>query len=398
MSGAEPGEKEKKAKPPLVRLGQNGAGARKSPLFSLGSPRGSPSVPGITPSPLATPKSGGQMFSFRSKRDLTLGAKPSPNPIPKPLERKKFVPNLNVQRLVKKESDEPAKSTEGKGGKRRKENKHERREKNSRDRPTLIQTGSIFSEGIGGDAVIRRRAAGYSSRDDSSDTALVRPKLELSQSCTREDEEEKLKNLLRDDFIDDLKGGNFVPVQLPMIDTGKMFKPEVKKTEASEDDIRPKILNKKVSELDSDDDEEDDPAKVETRPAPVIQEQPTQDPTVQQLLKLQAGQLVFIQLPDTLPLAGEASNVSCLDQLEGRLGRLQIRKSGRCQMILGDEKLDVETGTKVGFLQDAVSVRVPENPGEEGELTVLGHVTHRLVLAPDWDSLLQKSGLNQSLA
>ena len=63
------------------------------------------------------------------------------------MERKKFVPNLNVQRLVKKESDEPAKSTEGKGGKRRKENKHERREKNSRDRPTLIQTGSIFSEG-----------------------------------------------------------------------------------------------------------------------------------------------------------------------------------------------------------------------------------------------------------
>ena len=50
------------------------------------------------------------------------------------------------------------------------------------------------------------------------------------------------------------------------------------------------------------------------------------------------------------------------------------------------------------FVKDAVSVRVPENPGEEGELTVLGHVTHRLVLAPDWDSLLQKSGLNQSLA
>ena len=50
------------------------------------------------------------------------------------------------------------------------------------------------------------------------------------------------------------------------------------------------------------------------------------------------------------------------------------------------------------LVKDAVSVRVPENPGEEGELTVLGHVTHRLVLAPDWDSLLQKSGLNQSLA
>ena len=67
-------------------------------------------------------------------------------PLSKPVERKKFVPNLNVQRLVKKESDETDK-VENRGGKRRKENKHERKEKNSRDRPNLIQTGSIFSEG-----------------------------------------------------------------------------------------------------------------------------------------------------------------------------------------------------------------------------------------------------------
>ena len=66
----------------------------------------------------------------------------------------------------------------------------------------------------------------------------------------------------------------------------------------------------------------------------------------------QTGQLVFVQLPDSLPVAEAAtSQASCLDQLEGRLGRLQIRKSGRCQMVLGNEKLDVETGTKVGFLQ-----------------------------------------------
>ncbi len=38
----------------------------------------------------------------------------------------------------------------------------------------------------------------------------------------REAEEERLKNLLRDDFIDDLKEGNFVPVQLPMIETGPL--------------------------------------------------------------------------------------------------------------------------------------------------------------------------------
>ena len=103
---------------------------------------------------------------FQAQRDLSLGAKPvlgsksgleakpvlgalSPksvvNPQTKLPDRKKFVPNLNVQRQVKKESDEP--ETNEPKWKRRKENKHERREKNTRDRPTLIQTGSIFSEG-----------------------------------------------------------------------------------------------------------------------------------------------------------------------------------------------------------------------------------------------------------
>lgn len=103
---------------------------------------------------------------FQTQRDLSLGAKPvlgtksgfdtkpvlgalSPksvvNPLTKLPDRKKFIPNLNVQRQVKKESDEPEKNEPK--WKRRKENKHERREKNNRDRPTLIQTGSIFSEG-----------------------------------------------------------------------------------------------------------------------------------------------------------------------------------------------------------------------------------------------------------
>ena len=52
----------------------------------------------------------------------------------------------------------------------------------------------------------------------------------------------------------------------------------------------------------------------------------------------------------------------------------------------------------LSVLQDAVSVRVPGNPEEEGELTVLGHVSHRLVLTPDWDHLLKEAGLNDTLA
>lgn len=73
-----------------------------------------------------------------------------------------------------------------------------------------------------GDGGIRRRGGGGGGgyRDTPEDSGLVRPKLELNIKVDREAEEERLKSLLRDDFIDDLKEGSFVPVQLPMIETG----------------------------------------------------------------------------------------------------------------------------------------------------------------------------------
>jgi len=400
MSGSDPTEK--KAKSSLVRLGQN-EGSRKmfSPVRpSMGSPLGSPK-------PLL-----GTGMTFKAQRDLTLGAKPvNKSSTTKPLERKKFVPNLNVQRLAKKENNESVKvDNNPKAGRKKKENfnKHDRRDRNFKDRPTLIQTGSIFSEGIGGDAVIRRRSAGFGSRDESASSALVKPKLNLNIPCHREDEEQKLKSILRDDFIDDLKEGNFVPVQLPMVDTGKMFKSEAKKVEPIEEDIKPRLLSIKKNELDSDD--EDDPIAAADKTQSVITKDEKTllpsgfEPSVAQLLRQQTGELVFFQLPDAIPVetthegGNKRLNIDSLGHLEGKLGSLQIRKSGRCQLVLGQEKFDVETGTKVGFLQDVVSVRIPPNKEVNGELTILGHVSHRLVLSPDWDSLLRDSGLNETLA
>jgi hypothetical protein len=78
---------------------------------------------------------------------------------------------------------------------------------------------------VGGDGGIRRRGGGggggYREAGEDSGGAMLRPKLELNVKVDREAEEERLKSLLRDDFIDDLKEGSFVPVQLPMIETGK---------------------------------------------------------------------------------------------------------------------------------------------------------------------------------
>ena len=103
------------------------------------------------------------ILSSQVKRDLTLGARPvgltsaRPGAAPPTAagaappaadNKKKFVPNLNVVRNIKKEADLPSAREERGGKKGRKENKHEKREKHSKDRPALIQTlGSIFADG-----------------------------------------------------------------------------------------------------------------------------------------------------------------------------------------------------------------------------------------------------------
>merc|ERR1711962_811152 len=113
--------------------------------------------------------------------------------------------------------------------------------------------------------------------------------------------------LLRDDFIDDLTSGEFMPVQLPMVDTGcrggKIFKDLVKKeTESGEDEIKPK-LRRKPTELDSDDDETVDDVKPQKQEAKSDVHPPSVAPEVSitDLVKDQKGDLLFVQLPDVLP-------------------------------------------------------------------------------------------------
>merc|ERR1712142_614992 len=116
--------------------------------------------------------------------------------------------------------------------------------------------GSIFAEGVGGTGGIRRRTGGGGGGYDREDGegGMQRPKLEMNIKYDKEEEEARLKELLRDDFIDDLTTGGYVPVQLPMVDTGKIFKEEIKeekKIKADPDSIKPSNLVTRSTELDS---------------------------------------------------------------------------------------------------------------------------------------------------
>jgi DNA-directed RNA polymerase III subunit RPC4 len=76
-------------------------------------------------------------------------------------------------------------------------------------------------------------------------------------------------------------------------------------------------------------------------------------------------------------------------------GKLQIRKSGRTQLLIGNMAMDVNFGTQVGFLQELVSINIPPNETEIqvgqqrpfGDIAVLGRVRHRLVITPNWSKL-----------
>lgn len=188
-------EKEVKVKPksPLVRL--NGSSSPNMPCSRL---------------------SGSNLYTFKAPRDLTLGAAQA-----KGSEKKKFVPNLNVTRKIKTEPD-TKRSPVTQAENRRKNVKKEKADKHAKkERPQLIQTtGSIFSEGVGSGGIRRRIVSGGRGAGGPGAGEGISQTKVTSSSYNKEEEEARLRELMRDDFIDDLKSGDSIPVQLPMITSG----------------------------------------------------------------------------------------------------------------------------------------------------------------------------------
>ncbi|CAB4062868.1 RPC4 [Lepeophtheirus salmonis] len=282
-------------------------------------------------------KNGGsrRLPSFKAQRDLTLGATQKNN------TSKKFVPNLNVRR---KTTANAAQSNP---------------DNDLRKKPQLIQMDSVFSEGTFESTKKQFRSGGSSGSSRAATDELLekpRPKYPKDELENELEKERRLKNLLRDDFIEDIKVGGTPPIQLPMIQTGNMFKDE------------------DISEV-----------KIEGQKK-IIK-------SVQDFMQSPENtDLFLVQLPDMLP--GEKTIGSVGD---GKLGTIEVRQSGQTRFILENgNELDLELGTQVGFLQDAVSVKLDEQtedaPSIVGDMTVLGQVIHRLVVTPSWEALLRKSG------
>lgn len=165
-----------------------------------------------------------------------------------------------------------------------------------------------------------------------------------------------------------------VPIQLPMVITGKVFKEE-------QEEILVKKRNKNRI-LDSDD-EEDEKPKCDAKESEL---------NFADLMDGNRSELLFFQMPDQLPNpGGKKSNLADLD--EGFLGKIQLRKSGKVQFWINNVLFDVDIGTQVGFLQELFSV---ETDPENRNLTNLGRVRNRVVVMPAWDELLSAANVKEN--
>ncbi|CAB3999775.1 DNA-directed RNA polymerase III subunit RPC4, partial [Paramuricea clavata] len=107
-------------------------------------------------------------------------------------------------------------------------------------------------------------------------------------------------------------------------------------------------------------------------------------------------QMLFFQFPDSLPtqrVEDEGSDsksrrksLKLQDISEGYIGKIQVHKSGKTKLILGGVALDVSMGTPCNFLQDIVSIHPEE---ESRSMMTLCHVKQRLVCTPDFEELLK---------
>ncbi|XP_060819082.1 DNA-directed RNA polymerase III subunit RPC4 [Bombus pascuorum] len=351
-----------------------------------------------------------RLTSFRLPRDLTLGGN-----VKTEKSKKLYIPNLNAQRTKKKE--DLTQNDSAKTSKSRDHNKgcgkgtadRGRDKGRGRGSSNLIQSSGVWSTGIVSTPG-KRYSGGSRDSDRSAQACLEKPKLELNRSVDKAEEEEKVRLLLRDDFIDDREPVNFDngPIILPMI-KGKLYKEDTKvpieKEKEEKIDRKPIILeNGEVL-----------PSKKESKLKIPKSDVETKDEFLENIPKIienKAHSYILMQFPDCLPgLVGDAedtrptrSNIAnyekgneskqtefcTLNSLKpGILGKLQILKSGKARLLLGENNLIVDVGSHLSFRQDLIAAKV-DTENLIGDLINLGPVANTLICSPDWESMLAK--------
>ncbi|XP_014913639.1 DNA-directed RNA polymerase III subunit RPC4-like isoform X2 [Poecilia latipinna] len=346
----------------------------------------------------------GRLPSLRT-RDLTLGGAFRKT-------KKTWEPNVHAVRKLKDELQ-----TENPVAPKKEKRERDAKRKESRGgrkvRPQVIQSHSIFEQcpGVSNYRTGRHGARGLQS---SSASPVCRPMKKEGKNST-EDEDHLLSKLQRDDFIVDPELRNDAhlnPIALPLYQSSSFTRRPRPSAATCQDDLL--VLTAP-------------PCGADGKAALLTDWQKSEQLSLVKMLQelsVSGGEeLFFMQFPDCLPgrhsapkadlhHGGATEKPSKTDTKsaqqesrnmdgslvlsefpEGFLGKLQIRKSGKVELKLGDIILDVSEGAAFSFLQQLVSVRL--SGGRTGNMMVLGNVHHKLVLSPDFQSLLRQVAAQQ---
>lgn len=345
--------------------------------------------------------------SFKQPRDLKLTQ--FSNPLAEARTKKVFVPNLNVQR--KKQNDSQEVSAESSNEKR----DRNRREERQRQKKHFVQGQGIFSEGLA-PQMKRFSSGGRYSYESSggggggggSGSIIPKPKLKLNEPIKVDQNEEDLimKELMREDFIDDpgfLPDLDDSPVNLPLrkmedlkVKDPKEETPKLKAAETGQvNGVRIKQEPTVPQPQVCNDEKPIDISDFRTYSAAEILHNQAQD-----------NNFIFFQIPNSIPRLkvpemAKTNKKSQKDEEEegfercslrslppGQIGTLQILRSGRARLLLGDVKLKIESGTQVAFQKELVSVDLNANE-KTGNIIHVGNLTTRILVTPDWETLIK---------
>lgn len=381
------------------------AGSSKNVLDFINFPRGAIGKRGLPATRNA------RLPSIRNPRDLTLGGL-SLGVSPK----RTFAPKIPVRR----EKPQDSSISSDKGKQKNADSPHDRRKGamsdrgrgRGKNRPEYIQTDGIFSEGIGG-AVVKRSSRSRASEFDDT-PKIPRPMMPSIKKEIQDENSDKnvLDNLLRDDFIDDGSDDERdvqYPVCLPPSCSLK------NKFSVKNETEEKNLIHIKKEKVDIKTEEPSPPEYLDVKPNIVVKTEPSE---ARELFTSEGisedKQLLFFQFPDVLgvppqpednrsqpknsqdsstsqePVPPNSDGIRLADFPEGYIGKLQVLKSGKTRLVLGSLVLDVKMGAPFSTLQDLVSIRTGMG---DGDMTVLGHVHHKLVCMPDVENLMAQCAL-----
>ncbi|NXK20743.1 RPC4 polymerase, partial [Arenaria interpres] len=346
------------------------------------------------------PLTPGRLPSIRS-RDLTLGG----------VKKKTFTPNI-ISRKIKEEPREDV--TVKKEKKERDRDRQRDGHGRGRGRPEVIQSHSIFEQGP---AEMMKKKGSWDKTVDMSDfgpSHIINIKKEKRE--TDEETKQILRMLQKDDFLDDPGLKNDIrnkPVQLPLAHSGWLFKEEA----TEQEDAQPWLPSPKEEKMELDPpvkvkeepcDEDPQPRAVQSKgPPPGFPRDVSVAELLQRLSLSAEEELLFLQLPDTLPgqpptqdakpikteLQTEEGQVMVVKQEKsqvrgwGKGGRWGWRSGGHKVVIWFPVGWGSSRGRFSPLEKELVSVGIGDN--RTGEMIVLGHVKHKLVCSPDFEALLE---------